>query len=52
VLAYREPGGAPFAGVYSPFATGQVFWALALMHLTRREDLVVTEAGRGYRFEP
>ena len=32
VLAYREPGGAPFAGVYSPFATGQVFWALALMH--------------------
>jgi small neutral amino acid transporter SnatA (MarC family) len=32
VLAYREPGGAPLAGVYSPFATGQVFWALALMH--------------------
>jgi len=32
VLAYREPVRAPIAGVYSPFATGQVFWALALMH--------------------
>jgi hypothetical protein len=32
VFAYREPNGAPLAGVYSPFATGQVFWALALMH--------------------
>ena len=32
VLAYRDPNGAPYAGVYSPFATGQVFWALALMH--------------------
>ncbi len=32
VFAYRQPDGAPLAGVYSPFATGQVFWALALMH--------------------
>jgi hypothetical protein len=32
VLAYRHPGGDPLPGVYSPFATGQVFWALALMH--------------------
>ncbi len=32
VIAYRDPNGAPYAGVYSPFATGQVFWALALMH--------------------
>jgi small neutral amino acid transporter SnatA (MarC family) len=32
VFAYRDPNGAPYAGVYSPFATGQVFWALALMH--------------------
>jgi len=32
VLAFREPNGAPLAGNYSPFATGQVFWALALMH--------------------
>jgi small neutral amino acid transporter SnatA (MarC family) len=32
VIAYRDPHGAPYAGVYSPFATGQVFWALALMH--------------------
>jgi len=32
VIAYRDPDGPPWAGVYSPFATGQVFWALALMH--------------------
>jgi hypothetical protein len=32
VFAYRDPNGAPDAGVYSSFATGQVFWALALMH--------------------
>jgi small neutral amino acid transporter SnatA (MarC family) len=32
VLAYRQPDGAPLAGEYSSFATGQVFWALALMH--------------------
>jgi hypothetical protein len=32
VLAYRQPGGAARPDDYSPFATGQVFWALALMH--------------------
>jgi small neutral amino acid transporter SnatA (MarC family) len=32
VFAYRDPNGAPYAGLYSSFATGQVFWALALMH--------------------
>jgi small neutral amino acid transporter SnatA (MarC family) len=32
VLAYRTPGGDALAGRFSPFATGQVLWALALMH--------------------